>query len=433
MTMNLADQIESTIRRDAPPFAAKLGDDVVWPRYDGYSIANLPATFASILGAPMPAPSLSLLPADLWHDLARDVRRVVFVLIDALGYRRFLRALDADKNSGWRPLVERGRLFPLTSVFPSTTVAALSSLWTGLAPSQHGYLGTRLFLRELGALAEMISLKLVVKGKPGQLLEMGLEPEKFLPAPNLVEVFQSAGVSVYDLMPYQIMRSGLTRILHRGVDKLTPFVSASDMWVTLRRLLESAGDQRTYVYAYHAPVDGIAHLYGPTDDPLDAELRAFIYSMQTEFLDRLSPLARAGTLLVLGADHGQTFTPRSSVIELRKQPVWNDLVMMPTSEARIAYAYVRAGRVQAFRDGLARDLSGKLIAVDTREALEAGLWGPGPLHAETRSRLGDLLLLATGDGWLADSTGQMPDFQGMHGGLTAEEMLVPSLWLRLDE
>jgi hypothetical protein len=46
--------------------------------------------------------------------------------------------------------------------------------------------------------------------------------------------------------------------------------------------------------------------------------------------------------------------------------------------------------------------------------------------------VGDLLLLATGDGYLADPTGQMPEFLGMHGGLTPEEMLVPSLWLRLD-
>ena len=107
--------------------------------------------------------------------------------------------------------------------------------------------------------------------------------------------------------------------------------------------------------------------------------------------------------------------------------------MLPTSEARISYAHVRAGRMRAFRDGLARDLPGKLIAVDTREALESGLWGPGPLHPETPSRLGDMLLLATGDGYLADAVGEMPDFRGMHGGLTPEEMLAPSLWLRLDE
>jgi hypothetical protein len=432
MNVELADQIEFALRRDAPPFAAQLGDDVVWPRYDGYSIANLPATFAAILGAQMPAPALPPLPPELWSDLARGARRVVFVLIDALGYRRFLRALEADAGSLWRPLVGRGQFFPLTSVFPSTTVAALSSLWTGLAPAQHGCLGTRLFLREYGALADMISLKLVVNGIPGQLLAMGLDPDKFLPTPNLAEVLKPAGVAVKDVLQYTLVKTGLTRILHRGVDKLTPFIAASDMWVTLRRLLEGVGDQRMYVYAYHAPADGVSHLYGPGDEPLEAELRSFVYSMQIEFLDRLSPQARDGTLLVLGADHGQVFTPKPSAIELHKQPVWNDLVMMPTSEARIAYAHVRAGRRQAFRDGLARDLPGRLIAVDASEALDAGLWGPGPLHPETPSRLGDLLLLATGDGWLADSTGQMPDFRGMHGGLTAEEMLVPSLWLRLD-
>jgi hypothetical protein len=346
-------------------------------------------------------------------------------------------ALNHEHGTGlssWRPLVERGRFFPLTSVFPSTTVAALSSLWTGLAPSQHGYLGTRLFLREYGALVDMISLKLVVNGVPGQLLTMGLDPDKFLPAPNLAEVLKAAGVAVNDLLQYSLVRSGLTRILHRNVDKLVPFVAASDMWVTLRRMLDSqrADDQPMYIYAYHAPADGISHHYGPGDEALEAELRSFVYSMQTEFLDRLSPQARAGTLLVIGADHGQTITPRETEIALHKQPVWNDLVMMPTSEARIAYAHLRAGRMQAFRDELARDLAGKLMAVDTREALDAGLWGPEPLHAETGSRLGDLLLLATGDGWLADSTGQMPDFRGMHGGLTVEEMLVPSLWLRLD-
>lgn len=432
--MNLADRIESAIRTNCPPFSAQLGDDVVWPRYDGYSIANLPATFAAILGAQMQG--LPPLPADLWRDLVGNVRRVVFVLMDAMGYRRFCRALDADPHSGWRPLAQRGRLFPLTSVFPSTTVSALSSLWTGLAPAQHGYLGTTLFLREYGAMAQMISLKLAVKGKPDQLISMGLEPEKFLPAPNVAEVLKSRGVAVYDVMPYHLVRGGLTRILHRGVDKdrLVPCVTASDMWVTLRRMLENAGDERIYIYAYHAPTDGIEHYYGPADEAVDAELRAFVYSMQSEFLSQLSPRAARGTLLVISADHGQIVTPKPSAIALHHKPVWQDLVMQPAAEARIAYAYIRAGRMEAVRQALARDLPGKLVAVETSEALDAGLWGPppAPLHPETRSRVGDLLLLATGDGYLVDSTGQMPDFRGMHGGLTPEEMLVPSLWLQLD-
>ena len=103
MNRVLADQVESTLRHDMPPLTTQLGDDVVWPRYDGYSIANLPATFAALLGAQMPAPALAPLPAELWRDLRRDVRRVVFVLVDALGYYRFLRALEADSASSGQP------------------------------------------------------------------------------------------------------------------------------------------------------------------------------------------------------------------------------------------------------------------------------------------------------------------------------------------
>jgi hypothetical protein len=186
------------------------------------------------------------------------------------------------------------------------------------------------------------------------------------------------------------------------------------------------------VTAYHGQLDSIAHYYGPGDDVLDAELRAFAYSLQTEFLDKLSPQAARDTLLVIGADHGQIDTPRPQMIELHKQPVWHDLALMPAAEARIAYLYARGGRMQTVRAGLERDLPGKLIAVDTREALDAGLWGPGPLHPETIARLGDLLILATGQGALADAAKQMPDFLGMHGGVTPDEMLVPSLWMRCD-
>ncbi len=431
MTLDVRN-VETAILGGAPPLAARLGQDVVWPRYDGYSIANLPATFAAALGAQLPGPALPALPRELWADLANGVRRVVFVLVDALGYRRLQRAMQTDQTPGWRALVHRGRLLPLTSVFPSTTVVALSSLATGLAPAQHGFLGTRLFLREYGVIADMILLKLVLHGAPGQLVGMGLDPNKFLPAPNLAEALASAGVAVHDLLNYTLIRSGLTQVLHRGAGQLVPVVGTGDLWVALRQLLENAGDRPSYIYAYHSLVDSIAHLYGPTGEMLDAELRSFAYSIQTEFLDKLSPEAARGTLLVISADHGAVFTPRASAIELPKQAVWNDLVMMPTAEQRIGYAYVRSGRMQAARDALQRDLTSALVLADVQETLEAGLWGPGPVHPETRARLGDLLLLATGDRYLADPMGQIPDFRGMHGGLTAEEMLVPALFVRLD-
>ena len=44
----------------------------------------------------------------------------------------------------------------LTSVFPTTTVAALGAINTGVAPVEHGLLGYTLYLPEVQMVAEMI-------------------------------------------------------------------------------------------------------------------------------------------------------------------------------------------------------------------------------------------------------------------------------------
>src|SRR5207302_6559833 len=70
-----------------------------------------------------------------------DVRRVVVVVVDGLGWH-LLPELAADA-----PLLASvlaggtGRLDELVCTFPSTTPTSLVSLGTGVAPGQHGILG----------------------------------------------------------------------------------------------------------------------------------------------------------------------------------------------------------------------------------------------------------------------------------------------------
>ena len=154
---NLAAEIEQAIRDHRLPLldAALPSDEFVMPCYDTFSIVNLPATTAGLLGIPLPgAPPL---PRDVWGSFAGGVRCVIRVLIDALGYLRLQRLMSAEPDSLFQRLLRRGgTLIPLTSVCPSTTTTALSSLWSGRTPAEHGMLGTRLFLRDQGLQANMI-------------------------------------------------------------------------------------------------------------------------------------------------------------------------------------------------------------------------------------------------------------------------------------
>jgi hypothetical protein len=218
----------------------------------------------------------------------------------------------------------------------------------------------------------------------------------------------------------------------RGQRETRGFVVASDMWVQLRDWLTERKAERALFVAYWSAVDNIAHTSGPSAPSLGAEIQSIAYSFEHEFLRPLSAAAREGALFLLTADHGQLDTPPARAVYLRNHPALTEhLLFTPTGEARAAYLHCVNGEAAAARDYVETRLSDRFVVVDSREALEAGLFGRGVCAPETRYRIGDLLVLARSNHILWEGS-EPPKMLGRHGGLTAEEMLVPLLAARLD-
>jgi hypothetical protein len=431
----LANEIEGAIRAHRlPPLDGDLPrGEFILPNYEALSIVNLPATTAALLGVPLAgAPPL---PRDVWGPFAGGVRCVVQVVIDALGYYRLRRLMDAGPDMPFHRLLRRGgQLIPLTSVCPSTTTTALSSLWTGRTPAEHGMLGTRLFLRDQGLQANMIHFKPVNFERSNALLEEGMKPAEFLPLPGMAEGLAEEGIETHVFINQQFIQGGLSDIFFRGAKKLHGFVpgSGADLWITLRRFLEERAAQRLFVSVYWGLIDSIGHRRGPSSPVIDAEVRGWTALMEGEFLNPLSPAAAAGTVLTLLADHGQVDTPPDKAVRLDHHPeLLQRLLMKPLAERRLSYLFVRQGRVQEVRRYLRESLGHTFVTLDSAQALEAGLFGPGQPAPETPARLGDLILVSRQDHILYDED-EETDTLGRHGGLSPEEMLVPCLLVRLD-
>jgi hypothetical protein len=429
--MHPATQIEHTIRAHRfPGLEEHLPEGFILPHYGGYSIANLPATVAGILGVEL-AGAAPELPAPIWADLATGVRRVVLVILDAVGYLHLRRTLAAE-DSALRRLAQAGRLVSLTSVFPSTTVAALTTLWTGRAPLDHGFVGTQLLLPEQGVLANMLALAPVAHRWPEELLDWGWVPEEFVTVPSLGQQLTAGGVQTvaHTYLPY--IGGGLSRIFLRGMASVRGYVGLSDMWINLRRTLLERPGEPLFVSGYWGGTDAAAHVYGPDGEPFRAALRHLARSLDEDFLDPLPQTAREGTLLVITADHGQTSTPPERVVQFADHPMLRQMLLLPpAAEPRAAYLYVRPGQAEAVHAYVAENLADRFVLVDMERALAAGLFGPGEPSPEIRARLGDLLLLAQDDSRLLVTEEPAP-FRGHHGSLTPEEMLVPLLMARLD-
>ncbi len=429
--MSLTSEFEFAIahhRLSGPSERLQL-DEFILPHYGGYSIANLPATIAGFLGVEL-AGAAPPLPPHAWADLATDVRSVVVVVLDAVGYLHFQRAL-AKEDSIFSRLAEAGRLVPLTSVFPSATMTAMTTLWTGRTPGNHGFLGTKLFLSEQGVLANMIRLAPTAHRPPGALLDWGWSPEDFVPVPGLAQQLAAGEVQSVAHIYQPYIGSGLARIFFRGVTEVQGYVGLSDMWINLRHTLIRRSEKPLFVNVYWSGTDDVAHIYGPDGERFAAALRHLARSMEEDFLDPLPAAVREGTLLIITADHGQTATPPERAVHLSDHPFLARMLLLPpAAEPRAAYLYVRPGQAEAVRAYVAKHLADRFLLLETERALAAGLFGPEKFSPELSTRVGDLLLLARDDSQLI--VDEKTVYHGHHGSLTPEEMLVPLIMVRLD-
>ena len=395
------------------------GPSAVYPAYDGYSLSNLPASVCQWLGQPTLSAML-LAPAYL-ESLGRRYQHVIVTLVDGLGLNLFETFLEQTPWKNWLP---DSLLAPLTSISPSTTATALTSLWTGAYPSEHGILGYELWLKEFGLIANMIQHSpAAFNGDVGGLQRAGFDPANFLPAPRLGQHLSTGGVGVFALQPAAIARSGLSSMLLTGAE-VVGYRNLSDLWVTLDHLLQRQRGKPTYAYVYWSDVDELSHRFGPQDERVTLEFGTFSRTLQN-FVSRLQKRAQSDTLLVMLADHGQINTPLNPRFELQSYPgLLADLVMAPSGENRLPYFFLRPGRADHAREVIQEIWPDEFLIVPSEAALSAGLFGPGQPYARVPERLGDWVLIPQGGAYMWWANKENP-LRGRHGGLSPQEMLVP--------
>lgn len=402
----------------------------VHPYYQGRSILNIPSSISKLLGAG--SFGTSPLAADWLAGHDESIRRVIFILMDALSLARMRQWMNAGRIPVWEKLAEIGTFSALTSISPSTTCAALTSLWTGRPPAWHGISGYEMWLKEYGVVANMIEHRPMAFDSPaGSLSQAGFDPLNFLPEKNgeaqtLGTHLARQGVQTHVFQHYSIAHSGLSRMfMHDAI--IHPISTAANLWVNVRQLVESESKAKQYIWVYWGDVDGLSHFYGPDDERPAAEFTSFSADFERYFFEALSAAARAGTYIILGADHGQIHTRKDPHYDLSNhRSLIRRLHIMPTGENRLAYLYPRPGQSEAVREYIERTWPNQFSVVESEYALHKGLLGSGKHHADLRDRCGDLMLAARGDAYLWWGARENP-LIGRHGGLSADEMLVPLL------
>lgn len=395
------------------------------PAYGGRSLPNLSRSIADAVGGIGARPSRELLPPLVPAVDPFDGRRapgpVLHLLVDGLGWDAFVRWARRS-----RPLAPAWtqRPTPITTVFPTSTVAALTSSSTAVAPARHGLVGYRQYLPGFGAVADL--LRMSPLGIAGQdlLVQSRWRPDHVTGAATLFR----QGVRAVALSRDRFQPTGFTRILYDGA-RYAAYATAADLAHQLPKLLEGSRAPSA-VFAYWDELDTIQHLRGPDEaDLFDLEMRHVADLLGYAARHVPTAVARRTIVLVTG-DHGQVPARLDAQVRLDRLPsVLREMDRPVTGDRRAGFFLARPGRRDALERALARHLppGSRQIAMD--EVVAAGLFGPPPYHPELAARLGDLLVLLPSPSGLTQLLPGAPrprrHLSGAHGGLDRAELLVP--------
>lgn len=397
------------------------------PDYDGYCVANLPSTVLSIFG--IASQRRGLPPDALGETDTGGVEKVVLMVFDGLGYDEWKR----QEQQGFFGAVTRGgHVRPITTVFPSTTAAALTSITTGLTPQEHGLIEWFLYLKEV----DMTILTLPfspIGGRGSDELRAAVNPEILFEGEPIFETLREDGIGSHSFLNRYVSYGAYSGVMHRE-SELNPFSTASDLSVNLRRKLKETRGP-AFFYVYWPYIDNLEHSYGPNTEEASLEASSVSRALQEGLLAKLDRSVAAETLFLATADHGQILSDSRNAIMLDDFPKLVDSLatgsrrrlILPWGSPRDLYLQVKDDSVDETREYLSTVLNGSARVLRTADAVSSGVFGRGTYASSFRERVGNIMILPTDKNsvWYRYPNVEAPKLLGQHGGMHPDEVTIP--------
>lgn len=359
------------------------------PILPDYAGANVRGIVPALLG---PSSWETSLPAWMPEPVSR-ARQVVLLVLDGLGWDQLQERRDIA------PTIASLAGGPVTTVAPTTTATALSSIATGLAPSEHGLIGYRMLLG-----GEVVNVL--------QWSAAGQDRRRSQPPRDVQRFPAFLGESVPVVSPFELCFTAFSEGHLRGA-RPVGFRAASSMAIAVRDEL-LAGER--FVYAYYGGVDKIAHERG-FGDYYDAELRA-ADRLVGDVLDVLPP----GAALLVTADHGQVQVGGNIITP---SPELLSLVSIQSGEGRFRWMHARRGASDELFAAAVEEFAETGWVMRRDQIIEEGWFGPS-MSPPIANRLGDVALVARDAVSYHDPLDGGPfELICRHGSMTSAEVYVP--------
>ena len=367
---------------------------------------NIISSILKYYRTPSNYPSLPKLDA----ELAKFYKNVVLIVLDGMGTSMLERDLPITA------FLRRHHADNLTSVFPSTTAAAMTSYYTGVSPREHAWLGWSLFMKEFCRTIDVFT----------NLDSYTKTPVANLSAAEFVMPYETIYKDILnsiigDVQPFTIAQKGVNISENGNIHK------TADKFERVCELVKfiCASSQNTFTFVQWNSPDDIAHKHGCYAKETEETLK-FLNARIKELCSELTD-----TLVIVTADHGLVDVDEE--IRINHIPEISDcLVLPPFVESRAAACYVKYDRKTDFERAVHNYLGNDFMLFSRNDILSRDILGMGNTHPKTVDFIGDYMICAIGSKTIRYqplNVKPRTPHKADHGGFTDEEMVIPLIMI----
>jgi hypothetical protein len=247
-----------------------FGDPFKKPLFGSYCFNSIHGTIVNAFGKATSRRRFpkEAMPAEYPQKSSnKRYKNVVLFLLDAFGWRSF-----EELNNRNVPLIARCAdenekscvVSQITSMFPSTTAAHISTLHSGMQIAEHGMYEWFCYEPVCDGVIAPLLFSYMKDSRRESLLEYGIVPESFLPQTTFYQELKTHGIYSYTFQSDKLSETTYSKTLLKGSD-IHGFASFETGVKSLSNLffkLDKEDEHQKYFMIYHDAFDMISHKKG---------------------------------------------------------------------------------------------------------------------------------------------------------------------------
>ena len=342
--------------------------------------------------------------------LNNKYKNVVFIILDGMGEH----ILEKVSPAGY---FRKKEIDCITSVYPSTTTAALRTYYSGKPPYETGWIAWSQYFKEYGRDIDMLSHRESYTSRDLKNARINV----FDTIVKYKSVFEQIEEALPNIKAYEITPSYSDKRAKRSIRA----DSIDEIIMNIETLCKNPDEK--FILAYCDNPDGLLHKFGTDSE----EVKEFIENIERKIEDMCKNLTE-DTVVIISADHGHKDINKAYSI-LDYPEIQKCLISLPSLESRVVTFWVKEDMKEEFVKNFNKNFENDFWLMTKEEFLEKNMLGFGKKHPKIDDFIGNYIALS-----ISDSIIKLENYltegkklkKSTHCGLTKEEMEVPVIIIK---